>query len=530
MRRIFQHPTNGYFGVLALVSLLGWSGLSAFWPNCSNGPAQVTNPQYTFQCQCTCNVQHSGLQSYGSQDPVNWVTVCAPDQKTAVKWCSGACQHGLQDQYDRAPKFTADTNTVQTCAVDERFVTQKDAKACSFGLSQALSARPPDATQEGPVDFGLSSMELFSSDNNDRATVPIQGKLAMIGGNCPGQQCDFQIGYARLVPKDGPFTSEKGTRMSDVLAINQGVWTGTKFADGTIQMSPNSSLALSGSFDDEQKLFVFDSSSYIQGKIKTLYRTKVSGGGTQENALVIDTDFRNGPLQVKLHLHYWLTNCQPWVTANASCVTDPDSVAHLLRLDSDFGLLGNMLSQDLCNAMAAADTTTVCSSTVSDDNEFTAFSCAEQSNLNAADYWERAKHLNFVWRDHLGGILGTQPILNLKAMPWFPVTLSIENEWGRSVSSTVDKVPLGEYCPEPGRPYTKPMVDDYRLDWCRMPAAECGQAAAEAWCAKQGYHGLLYFTEDPDVGQQGIVTKVIGTGELCDAGYCDSFQTISCVP
>jgi len=35
-------------------------------------------------------------------------------------------------------------------------------------------------------------------------------------------------------------------------------------------------------------------------------------------------------------------------------------------------------------------------------------------------------------------------------------------------------------------------------------------------------------TKDMEVGKAGIVTKMLGTGELCDNPVCDAFKSITC--
>ena len=66
-----------------------------------------------------------------------------------------------------------------------------------------------------------------------------------------------------------------------------------------------------------------------------------------------------------------------------------------------------------------------------------------------------------------------------------------------------------------------------RLDYCRLPGVGCGQDAANQFCeATRGAgHYALSWVEAEDVGAP---TRIIGTGEICDAPTCDSFETITC--
>jgi hypothetical protein len=73
-----------------------------------------------------------------------------------------------------------------------------------------------------------------------------------------------------------------------------------------------------------------------------------------------------------------------------------------------------------------------------------------------------------------------------------------------------------------------PTSDNYRVDWCYDSSKGCGQTAANEFCKRQGYIQAVDFTQDPNVGKDGIITKMLGTGELCDNPVCDSFKSITC--
>ena len=77
--------------------------------------------------------------------------------------------------------------------------------------------------------------------------------------------------------------------------------------------------------------------------------------------------------------------------------------------------------------------------------------------------------------------------------------------------------------------FQDPTIDGYRLDWCYYAGEGCGEGAAEVFCARQGYDALLDFDDDPNVGAQGIQTKLIGSEEICNTEICDSFASITCI-
>ncbi len=75
--------------------------------------------------------------------------------------------------------------------------------------------------------------------------------------------------------------------------------------------------------------------------------------------------------------------------------------------------------------------------------------------------------------------------------------------------------------------FFRPMINGYRLDWCRVWAADCGQGAADAFCKNNGYWRAISFEIDDDIGL-GDPTYVIGTGQICSEQFCDGFKVISC--
>jgi len=82
--------------------------------------------------------------------------------------------------------------------------------------------------------------------------------------------------------------------------------------------------------------------------------------------------------------------------------------------------------------------------------------------------------------------------------------------------------------PRPGQQtFTNPTIDGYRLDICREWAANCGKPAADAFCRRMGYDSATSFQPDHDIGAR-TPTKVISSGQICNAAYCDGFRSITC--
>jgi hypothetical protein len=112
-----------------------------------------------------------------------------------------------------------------------------------------------------------------------------------------------------------------------------------------------------------------------------------------------------------------------------------------------------------------------------------------------------------------------------------------ENKTVRVILGSIGAVFIGlalfiVFKPAPASPEARifpfPTSDGYRVDWCYDSGKGCGQTAANEFCKRQGLVQAVDFTQDPGVGKDGIVTKELGTGELCNNPNCDAFKSISC--
>ena len=75
--------------------------------------------------------------------------------------------------------------------------------------------------------------------------------------------------------------------------------------------------------------------------------------------------------------------------------------------------------------------------------------------------------------------------------------------------------------------YNNPVHGGKRLDWCVNWAEGCGQQAANAFCKAKGFDKTVGFSIDHNIGAS-TPTRLIGTGAVCDQGFCDGFKTITC--
>ena len=76
--------------------------------------------------------------------------------------------------------------------------------------------------------------------------------------------------------------------------------------------------------------------------------------------------------------------------------------------------------------------------------------------------------------------------------------------------------------------FNAPQQGGKRLDWCYNWSQGCGAQAATAWCQAQGYSGgAIGFSQAPNIGA-AQPTRLIGTGAICDQGFCSGFAQITC--
>jgi hypothetical protein len=75
--------------------------------------------------------------------------------------------------------------------------------------------------------------------------------------------------------------------------------------------------------------------------------------------------------------------------------------------------------------------------------------------------------------------------------------------------------------------FGSPMQGPNRLDWCYNWGVGCGKQAADAWCVSKGFQNATSFSIANDIGAS-TPTRLIGTGAVCDQGFCDGFSSITC--
>ncbi len=72
-----------------------------------------------------------------------------------------------------------------------------------------------------------------------------------------------------------------------------------------------------------------------------------------------------------------------------------------------------------------------------------------------------------------------------------------------------------------------PVHEIYRLNYCLKWGKDCGQPAAKAWCAAQGFRHASDWKVDKNIGSL-FPTIVMGDNRVCSQFVCDGFQEITC--
>jgi len=70
-----------------------------------------------------------------------------------------------------------------------------------------------------------------------------------------------------------------------------------------------------------------------------------------------------------------------------------------------------------------------------------------------------------------------------------------------------------------------PEVNGMALDMCKKWGKECGKPAADAYCRAHGYIGALSYKVEYDTPP----TRVISTGQVCNASFCDRIVEVKCL-
>jgi hypothetical protein len=378
---------------------------------------------------------------------------------------------------------------------------------------------------DGLVDFGTTTLKVDVPENGDSLSTKMKGRIAIVGGACAGQECQLQVVLVDLRSIQNNLTTAKGKAVSGVIARNANIWTGKKLNDGTIVMSATNLLALEATIDGKKVAALLNPNAWFTGRIYYEQVRSTDAGPRQNNRLSISGNFADKHVQAWLTISIWATNCQPVIEPHVERVPGIETVdpGHLL-LTSKFERLANMQnSQSLCDALMAADPLTAC--TAGGSSEFPRFTCAEQPLPPATTPAEVAKQLKFRWRDATGYVFADRYMAILDEMPPYPLTLEVENKWGKTATATLVTPPQGGRWPKPTslRAYGVTSGAGKKESGTANWSYSFDRAARryEVAISGESYHSLDYAT---------VVTPTFGAGRrgFCTTGSANGKLTIEC--
>ena len=390
------------------------------------------------------------------------ITGC-PDPPNPIQGCNtygitgGCCEGGMTFMLPNIYTVCADNpneaisvgsaviayrNKCSACAVSqtlyrEDFCELKEdpndqCKALGNKQSALMAYKSAYSTFDGVIDKYKSWISFTNLDDNDSTVVNIEGNVSITGGNCLGGNCPFEITWASVKASSDFLLSGKSVK--EVEALNHGIWSGYKYPDDTFKINSPSYLSISGKIDGKYNSIKGQCETHVSGKFAIVNRKK---GLKSEptNSLIIDGSFVENNILTKLHIHTWLADCKPEITATVSCVTGIDYEPRGIKLEAINGkMLANVGQKDLCNAFKLGSGSTTSKCGISSDPEFESYDCFKGPENTSGK-------LEYQWKDGNGNSIGDTSEVELPKCPIFPIGLTVKNEWGHVVKEQIFNAP-----------------------------------------------------------------------------------------
>jgi len=383
-------------------------------------------------------------------------------------------------------------------------------------LSQLTEPDLSYTNLDGLVDFGQSTLAIELPSEGDFLETKLKGRVAIKGGVCSQPQCPLEVALAELSPLQDHMMTQKGRSVSDVFVRNANSWNGTRLADGTINIDANSKLAIEATVDGEDKAAVMASNDNFHGALYYNVWRMTEDGPRQNNRISISGSFGDEDVILSLTISIWATDCSPKVKLFAECRPNIESgrpgYAHL---NSNFEMLGNLQSsQDLCDALKAPNPEIRCRS--GEDREFSTFTCNKDPLPLMNNVAEIARLLEFSWKDARGTVISNEYTDNLDRLPIFPVSLTVENKWGKSVSSRLDDAPVcsSDVALVPGA-----------CVWEQLSGAQ-SHGQSHNWCPKGSF--LTALDLEGETSYSGHDAPLVGYARCCAPQNTQSASWGSC--
>jgi hypothetical protein len=328
---------------------------------------------------------------------------------------------------------------------------------------------------DGLVDFGTTTITVDFPDGDQLKTY-LKGRVAISGGVCSQPSCKLQVDFVELKQLNENLSTKNGRAVNATLVRNTNIWKGKRLNDGTIKLDPGATLGIESKIEGIIRTAIVDAKPTFVGKIFYNVSRNTDFGLVENNRITITGNMANEDIKVDITISIWATNCEPVVTPKVTCFAIDQGDPATLRFDADFAMLENLKkSQDLCDAALTSEYDKKCKST--GGAEFRKFTCQQRTLPPPTNKLQTANHLKFLWKDASGKVLSNKFAFNLGWMPKFPVTLSVENEWGKKVSSIIANPPIctGKMTYAPGA-----------CGW-RYLGDTLSHSRGESWCPDGAY-------------------------------------------
>lgn len=448
-----REETSGKVRLLRIaLVLLGFCPVLA---GCPFKPVEADG--FWYRCgPCECDLGHVSGPGVLYDQLLDFNTrVCFGDSSSASsasELCDGACYLSWDTEArKRQPPMKPISDKACRATRVERLSPENTEYDCASFLGSfaygLMSAKTPTASFDGAVDFGRSYIELSVPSRNEKVKVNVKGVVNVEGGNCPGRQCPIRIWQVDLAGMNG--FSLQGRQIKEFTLHNAGILDGSKTPDDTFSHDPGSKARLAAVVKVNGKTQVWDAPAVFSGSIKFGVTRNKSTASTPSNLLSLEMPLSMADNEItgKLVLVAWFADCRPKASASASCYTGID-YERRVRFSSSFALLGAFGNRDLCAAVGKdLGYARECQSQSIDNGEFRKFFCSEKSGPEPVNPFEAARRLKFSWLDGDGKRLGDAYTFTLDHLPKFPVSLTVENEWGRKISTVIANKPQGGSCP-----------------------------------------------------------------------------------
>ena len=391
----------------------------------------------TYSCSCTCVVPcayRNILTGECLGDIPGWTIraeTCADDDAHAEGNCNADCLATLNREHS-GESFYESYRGSWECLVNETRLTARDfcsltdSSRTGWDREPLLASRTPAATFLGYADPGDSWVRFSNLDDGSEATVPVNGELSFYGGDCPGQSCTITMEYAYLYATR-PF--DLGShRIEGLKIMNNGLWAGTKSADGTFTFeASSSSLNIAGLVDrNYNSLTANATDTGVTGELSGIEALTTSRDGRPLTLSVtlngrvevfypmffFEGTFRHDNIVTELHIVLDLRDGAPYAKAEQYYDTSD-------RLVLD----GSKSSQYKCLWGYCEQRTGVVSVEV--PAPWGSVEGGETVSVPVESRWDS---LEVYWLDQNSRLLGKDLVIYPKKTPLYPVTLIVVSE------------------------------------------------------------------------------------------------------